>query len=203
MRIGALLCLCACSYAPQAGIADDAPAPEDTPPPDTVAFVCPDDYVALPGAPGGSVYRISGEDGSSSSGSGRSSWVDAEADCRDDGARTHLAIAETETEYKALSDAVSGATRWLGVSDRKTEGTWIPIIGGLESDYVGHWFNNDPDGGCCDATSDCMTLSGVLQASPLGAISIAEPMPCADDNPDNRKGFICECDGREVDPATF
>lgn len=84
------------------------------------AASCPAGYVQLAGLP--SRYRISGGPGTTADPLGRGTWVMAEADCRDDGIGTHLAIAETKAEHDAFVDVVSGASRWLGVTDRKVEG---------------------------------------------------------------------------------
>lgn len=209
MRIGivgiALASAFGCSYSAPGtaatGDGNDGPTSDGAQDSLLDAFVCPSGYAPLTGAPAGSLYRVSG--GPNGTGNtGRSNWVDAQLDCGNDGVGTHLAIPETEEEYQALSDAVSGATRWLGVTDRITEATWIPIIGGTT--FVGHWFGNTPEQGDSGAANnDCMTLCASTRTGPLGTIHIAEAMPCADTDADDARGYICECDGRAVDPATF
>jgi hypothetical protein len=146
---------------------------------------CPTGYVQLAGLP--SRYRISGGDGTTTDSQGRGTWVMAEEDCRNDGAGTHLAIAETQTEHEAFVDVVSGASRWLGVTDRKVEGTWRTITGG--STFFALW-GSPPQ----NESYDCMILTRVPSH---------EDSYCDDPDPQWYKGYICECDGVPVDPAAF
>jgi hypothetical protein len=146
---------------------------------------CPADYVQLAALP--SRYRVSGGPGTSMDPQGRGTWVTAEADCRDDGFGTHLAIAETLAEHTAFVDVVSGASRWLGVTDRKVEGTWKTILGG--STYFALWASPPQE-----ANNDCMMLTRVPSH---------ENTPCDDPRPQFHKGYICECDGAAVDLTAF
>lgn len=147
---------------------------------------CPANYVALGDLP--SRYRVSGGTAANPDPAGRGTWVTAEADCRDDGGGTHLAIAETQAEHDAFVDVVSGATRWLGVTDRKVEGTWKTILGG--STFYATWGSPPPQ----NIDYDCMTLNRGTSH---------EDMPCDDPDPQWHKGYICECDGAAVDLTAF
>jgi hypothetical protein len=146
---------------------------------------CPANYGPLRALP--SRYRVSGGTAASPDLAGRGTWVTAEADCRNDGFGTHLAIAETQAEHDAFVDVISGATRWLGVTDRKIEGTWKTIVGG--STFYALW-GSPPQ----NAPYDCLSLN-------RGAGH--EDMPCADPDPQWHKGYICECDGAAVDLTAF
>jgi len=188
-----ILALTACSFQPPSGggatpggddgnASDDGGASSDG----QAAPTCPDTYKPLPGAP--SLYRLSGDPGTA-----RGTWLEAEADCRDDGTGTHLAIPETELEHEAFVDVLSGASRWLGVSDRRVEGEWIPIIGGTT--WVPHWYNGMPYRG---VLGNCLLLvSNVTE----------EDTPCMGEGtpPSEQwdKGYVCECDGKPVDQTTF
>jgi hypothetical protein len=147
---------------------------------------CPEGYVQLAGLP--SRYRVSGGAGTTSSPQGRGTWVMAEADCRDDGVGTHLAIAETKAENDAFVDVVSGASRWLGVTDRKVQGTWRTITGG--SVFFALWGSPPPK----NDQFDCMILTRVPSS---------EDAICDDPDPQWYRGYICECDGVAVDPTAF
>jgi len=141
---------------------------------------CPASYTDLTGAP--SKYRVVDRAAAGTT------WVGAEQDCRDDGAATHLAIPETQAEHQAFIDVMSGASRWLGVTDRITEDVWLPIIGG-DAGWYAAWAGGTPQN-----QGDCLLLS---------RIPAHEDMPCADPDPAWHEGFICECDGLAVDPTTF
>jgi len=146
---------------------------------------CPAGYMQLAGLP--SRYRVSGGPGTTSDPQGRGTWVSAEADCRRDGVGTHLAIAETQAEHDAFVDVVSGASRWLGVTDRTVEGTWRTITGGTT--FFALW-GPPPE----NDSYDCMILTRVPSH---------EDTRCDDPDPQWSKGYICECDGVAVDLTAF
>jgi len=189
--VGWLVMLGACGFSLTPGTSLDAPVPPDAPvddavdaPLDAYQLVCPPTYAQLGAAPTASTYRVADR------ATAGANWVAAELDCRDDGPRTHLAIAETSAEHILFEDAVSGASTWLGVTDRKAEGTWRPIIGG--SSWFTDWF-----GGAQPANNtnyNCLLLSGP---------NFEEAMPCSSALSQWAMGFICECDGNVVDPTTF
>ena len=169
------VCVAGCSF----GLPDSPPAPLTDAAGDAgdaAGAVCPAGYVMLAGAP--SLYRVV---------DAGTTWEGAQADCADDGTITHLAVPENEAEYLALADVVSGATRWLGVSDRKIEGVWIPIIVNAMG-YFDHWAGSEPN------AQDCLSVNRNTDY---------EAMPCKDPDPQWFKGFFCECDGHAVDPAAF
>ncbi|HWO25023.1 MAG TPA: C-type lectin domain-containing protein [Kofleriaceae bacterium] len=176
MRHAILVLVTACGFhSPRSGDSDasiDAPG-------------CPANYGLLRDLP--SRYRVSGGTAANPDLAGRGTWVTAEADCRNDGFGTHLAIAETQAEHDAFVDVVSGATRWLGVTDRKVEGTWTTLIGG--STFYARW-GSPPQ----NDLYDCLSLNRAIGH---------EDMPCAHPDPQWHKGYICECDGAAVDLTAF
>jgi hypothetical protein len=199
MRPAAFVVLCACDFH-SPGAATDAPvsidsaidAAIDAP---IVPFTCPAGYTTLAGGQAGSLYKVYGGNGTVlGPGPGRGTWLQAEAACRGDGPGIHLAIAESEGEHQAFVDVVSGASRWLGVTDRKTEGTWLPIIGGTT--WVEHWLGGVPMRG---TNGNCLLLTRVQ--------NIEEDTSCAGEGspPSSQwdKGSICECDNHAVDLSTF
>jgi hypothetical protein len=184
MRCLPVLVVAACGFRASGG-----PALDTGPGADAAGSIdaagCPAGYVQLAGLP--SRYRLSGGSGPIGDPLARGTWVMAEADCADDGVGTHLAIAETQAEHEAFVDVVSGASRWLGVTDRKSEGTWRTITGGTT--FFALWSSPPQDTG-----SDCLILTRV--PSHEGSF-------CDDPDPQWHKGYICECDGVAVDPTAF
>lgn len=174
----------ACGFSMPASVGSGSDAATDgSPVPIDVALACPANYKPLPGAP--SMYRVVGGTMAVPT-AGRTTWIGAELDCRDDGTGTHLAIPETQAENQAFVDVLSGASRWLGVTDRKTEGTWVPII--ATTGWFARWAGGVP------GADDCLLLSRT---------SFHEAMPCQSGDPQWNKGFICECDGALVDATSF
>jgi hypothetical protein len=186
VRRAILVLVAACGFdSPGSGNLDASNSPDAPHDAAIDAPGCPADYGPLRDLP--SRYRVSGGTDANPDLAGRGTWVTAEADCRDDGSGTHLAIAETQAEHAAFVDVVSGATRWLGVTDRKVEGTWKTILGG--STFYALWGSppqQDP--------YDCLSLNRGFGH---------EDMPCADPDPQWHKGYICECDGAAVDLTAF
>lgn len=186
MRHAVLVLVAACGFHSPGSSNPDASKNPDAPLDASMdAPGCPANYGPLRDLP--SLYRVSGGTAANPDLAGRGTWVTAEADCRDDGFGTHLAIAETQAEHDAFVDVISGATRWLGVTDRKVEGTWKTIIGG--STFYALWISPPQN-----AAYDCLSLN-------RGAGH--EDMPCDDPDPQWHKGYICECDGAAVDLTAF
>ena len=201
MRVVVLVgSLAACSFAPRGAPSTDPDidAPELDAPTIDAAFACPAGYAPLAGGAAASRYKINGASGppAGGPGPGRGTWLEAEADCRDDGPGTHLAIPETEAEHQAFVDVVSGASRWLGATDRITEGSWLPIIGGTAGFVQTHWIAGVPG---INAISNCLLLTRVQD--------LDEATPCNGEGqlPSEQwdKGYICECDREPVDQTTF
>ncbi len=160
--------------------ADAAPdAVPDADPPDAApdaapdASPCPDGYAPITGAPAGSQYRVvtSGK-----------SWIDAEHDCEDDGATSHLAILADDAERDAVRGAVSGQA-WLGVTDIVAEGTWLEVTSGLAA--YRPWNSNEPNDLFGE---DCVELDG-------GGFN--------DEGCGNANVYVCECDGLAANPLAY
>ncbi len=153
------------------------------------ARTCPSGYAPLPGTTGSS-YRVAGGPQPGASPAqllARTNWIDAEIACEVEG--THLAIAETDAEHQAFVDVVSGASRWLGVTDRVQQDLWIPVVGGTS--WVPHWSGGGPSG-----SGRCVLLTRV-------GFMGEEATPCADPDLQWVKGYICECDGHPVDHSAY
>ena len=119
-----LVTLAGCSFYLPGGSELDAPVVRDAPvdaPVDAFLVPCPITYGQLGPTATASSYRLVDR------ASAGANWVTAELDCRDDGPRTHLAIAETAAEHVIFEDAVSGASLWLGVTDRKVDVDHVAI----------------------------------------------------------------------------
>jgi hypothetical protein len=191
VRYGALLALGACSFDVPAGAidapsrdarADGPPAdvlPIDAPPIDAPlpppidappdAFACPPGYVAS----GGSLYRFV---------TTPKAWLDAETDCDDDGAGTHLAIAPTSAELATIDAMTTASTTWVGLSDR-TKMLWQWVDGSL--------------GPVLDATNFGRCGSYYNAAGNNGSKHLQ------DEDCTRTKNFMCECDMIEPDPTAF
>jgi hypothetical protein len=157
----------------------DAPVvpPDANEPPDAMlppdAAGCPGGYEQLEGST--SWYRVQQTP---------AVWVDAEADCENDGPGTHLVIVDSAAEYAPINAAFFGQL-WVGVTDRVTEGTFVtvtgaiptylPFGGGQPDDFFGQDCLRWGDGGGVDDI-DCLS---------------------------NQLGYVCECDGVAPDPAAY
>ena len=135
---------------------------------------CPDGYIQLPGF--GTRHRFVASP---------AEWPEAEADCEDDSIgpqhyATHLVVlAGGGIERGAL--ALFGNDMWVGLTDLADDD---------EFEYVTDQEVVDGLGPSNNATDrDCVRLKGT------GAL---EARDCEEDNI-----YICECDGREPDPARF
>lgn len=143
----------------------DAPA-SDAP---ADAATCPTSYAAVPGQL--SHYRIVPTP---------QTWSLAEADCEDDGVGTHLAVVDTMAEDAAV-DALTGASIWFGLTDRKVEGTprWVTGATPTYTNYGGP--GNTAAYDCSGiyqgkwAWGDCTTLIR----------------------------YVCECDGMAAQPTAY
>jgi lectin-like protein len=161
--------------------ADAAPAdatlgPDATLIPDAhVPAPCPDDYAPL-GADG-TVYRL---------GFGILNWDLAEADCEDDGDGTHLVVIEDEDELDQVTDMIGVGTAWVGVTDRIEEDQWLTVFG--EEAEVQPWGGGEPND--ANGGEDCVELH-------------APPRKFNDVGCGKPNRYVCECDGREPDPAAF
>ncbi|MFN0250604.1 MAG: C-type lectin domain-containing protein [Kofleriaceae bacterium] len=138
---------------------------------DGAMVTCPGNYTMLVGAPTTSRYRtVNNSEG----------WDAAQAACLSDG--HHLAIPDDENELTALYTALVTQNIWIGVTDRITEGTYLRVIGGVQS-YL-PWSPGEPD------PEDCIFIDG------LSALLVAQD--CG-----SGRRYICECDGALTDPASY
>lgn len=133
-----------------------------------VALVCPASYVeVLPGV----CHRRFGT---------MLPWAEAEARCEQDGA--HLVVPSSLAEAKLAANPMTGLG-WLGVTDRRTEGTFRTVTGS-PLPYSG-WRGQPPR----TEPLDCV----------FGDINgLFEEGPCEFSFP-----FSCEYDGAAADPTAF
>jgi len=133
---------------------DGAP-PGDAPATDAAAdapAMCPASYAAVTGQT--SHYRTV---------TTAQTWINAELDCEDDGTGTHLAVVDNVAEHTAV-DALTGASIWFGLTDRKVEATprWVTGATPTYTNYGGA--NNTGPYDCAGiyqgkwAWGDCTTL---------------------------------------------
>jgi hypothetical protein len=158
---------------------EDAPrdAPLDTSP--DAPSACPSTYATAPNTL--SRYRL---------GNQNMEWRQAAADCADDGATTHLAVLSNANELSGTTFLLGGA-RWIGLSDTKTEGTFITITAENTMGYPpttgAPWGTGEPSAE--NAEVDCVLVDN-------GPVLKAESCTL------NRE-FICECDTFANDPARY
>lgn len=174
----------------------DAPPP-DAPPPDAPP-ACPGNYTTS----GGSAYRPV------NSGIGSVSWAEAEADCEDDGAGTHLLVIDNQGENNAITEFLAGSNGlgaiddiWIGITDRAQEGHFLTVTGtpvctctddqctSCAGPGYTSWNMGEPNN--ADGEEDC----GEMLDDGTGPWNDRE---CGDDN-----DYICECDGLAPDPSAY
>jgi len=140
-----------------------------------VSLTCPASYAGqLQGS--GSRYRVVDQP---------APWLDAQRDCADDGAGTHLAVVGSELERSGLRTLFQDDL-WIGFSDRVAEGSFRWVTG-ASSAFTG-WASGQPDGQ--DASQDCVEQKHMMQSW--------HDQPCTD-----LLAYVCECDGVAADPATY
>ena len=107
------------------------------------------------------------------------SWLDAQAACKSHLAgATHLIVLSTPAEVTYMASQLG----WVGLSDRTTENQFATVTG--ETGDQRPWESGQPDNG--SGSEDCVhMISG-------GALN--------DDQCDNGKRFVCECDGKMSTP---
>lgn len=111
------------------------------------------------------------------------SWTQAQAACVADG--QHLAIYDDALERSIVPFLLPLDDQWLGVTDRITLGTWRTVTG-APATYL-PWSSGEPD---------VSSLERCVEAeSP--AFEIID-QDCA-----SGRRYICECDGRATDPASY
>jgi hypothetical protein len=138
---------------------------------DAAASDCPFDYVITSNA---SKYRLVPSN---------ANWLSAQNDCANDGAFTHLVVANDAAELAVVDQLVDG-TAWIGASDRTTEGTWRAVTGGVAPHLP--WADNQPDDFFGE---DC------AEYYESGAFNDVD---CGVQHP-----YVCECDGTPPDPSSY
>lgn len=131
---------------------------------------CPSTYTAISGQT--SLYRTV---------TTQRAWLAAELDCEDDGSGTHLAVIESAAEHAAV-DALTGASIWFGLNDRKTENTelWVTNSAPVYMHAIGTVDNT--------SNYDC---AGIYQSAWVwGDCTTAIE-------------YVCECDGAAAAPASY
>lgn len=109
-------------------------------------------------------------------------WVNAQADCKDDVLdATHLIVLTTTAEVTYM-DALLGNDAWIGLSDRVTEGTFVTVTG--EPDDQRPFRPGEPNNG--NGNEDCVVMAGG------GGL---DDRPCG-----NTHRYLCECDGQPSTP---
>lgn len=109
-------------------------------------------------------------------------WLNAQADCKDDVAdATHLIVLSTTAEVTYM-DTLLANDAWIGLSDRAAEGTFVTVTG--ETDDQRPFRPGEPNNG--DGGEDCVVMRG------NGGL---DDVPCG-----NGFRYICECDGRPSTP---
>ncbi len=112
-------------------------------------------------------------------------WLDAQNDCGDDGAATHLVVLGTEQERTGVV-ALIGDSVWIGLTDRETEGMfrWVTRAPSTFEAFA----NGQPDGSTAeDCVEQKRTMGGAWHDQPC-------TLPF---------GYVCECDGVAADPTAF
>jgi Lectin C-type domain len=128
---------------------------------------CPLNYARLGQA--GNVYRL---------GNDQSKWVEAELDCEDDGAGTHLAVIENNAELQLVSSLLGVGDGWIGVFEAGD--TFVTVLGGNATFLP--FLAGEPDE---NGPSACVTLVGNQHGF-------------ADDKCVKKHRYVCECDGNEA-----
>jgi hypothetical protein len=157
---------------------DDAPvgdAGHDALPPDpqpdaATPASCPASYTLHDPARPASYYRLE---------SASTSWAGAEALCEADGPTSHLIVLDDDAE-RAWAFARNTSDQWAGISDRISEGTWLPVTD------QSIWFAGTAAGNV--PPRDCLVIKQADTAADM----------CSAGHP-----YLCECDGYTVQPDQF
>ena len=105
-------------------------------------------------------------------------WLDSEQACEaDESGATHLAIVDSMTELDAIRPLLGSAT-WIGLADRRVEGTWRWVDGATQAPMGPPWKIGEPSHGGED---NC------------GLVDMAAHFDAVNCN--DAKPYLCECDG--------
>lgn len=154
--------------APPADASPDAPPPDRQP--DAGTAGCPASYTLHDPARPASYYRLE---------TASTSWAGAEALCEADGPTSHLIVLDDDAE-RAWAFARNTSDQWAGISDRISEGTWLPVTD------QSIWFAGTAAGNV--PPKDCLLIKQTDTAADM----------CSTGHP-----YLCECDGYAVQPDQF
>jgi hypothetical protein len=144
----------------------------DAPQLDAPALVCAASYTLVAGT---SFYRVGAA----------TSWTEAEAACESDGVGMHLAVIADFVEQQKIEGFVGGMLdTWIGVTDRKTDNTFLDVTGGATT-YL-PWAANFPN----FAGAGCVFLDPAARKYHDGACT-------------QLLEYVCECDLVAADPASY
>jgi len=153
-------------------LSNDAPKVIDAPP-DAFEPGCAASYTLIAGT---SMYRLAPTS---------AAWLDAEAACEADGVGMHLPVIQNYLEQKMIESFLDPApAAWVGVSDRKTDDSFLHVTGGGES-YL-PWGATFPS----FVGPGCVILDPVARTYRDGDCSQSLP-------------YVCECDQISVDPTSY
>ncbi|TMQ16740.1 MAG: C-type lectin domain-containing protein [Deltaproteobacteria bacterium] len=109
-------------------------------------------------------------------------WLDAVRRCEQDGRGTHLLLIDDSFEAMTVKNLASGATIWIGISDRTVDNYFLKVTGQVA--YTGQGPSPAlPGPGCIDVDESAGT---------------AHEVSC-----DMMLSFVCECDFMPADPASY
>jgi hypothetical protein len=145
--------------------------------------LAPDGYeLALAGRP--SCYRVDADP---------EWWIDAQADCVDDGTGTHLVVLDDLAENAFIHRIKSpGQNVWIGVSDRVDEGVyrWVTAQGTTILPLPWH------TGKGTNGSEDCVELRD--------ADALWNDHDCFDAfNASYKRRYVCEYDGVAAEPTNY
>lgn len=180
-----------CQFDTRAAAYTDAGTPlppdggDDAPPADGPVEVaptdCPADYVAVPGAPIASKYKV--RDAKESWGNARSiCWLEADENAV---SRTHLVALETPGEFAAIASIYDNAEHHLGLTKFNLEGQWQWVTGVPADMDLVPWADGEPSG-----PASCAQIEEM--SGPQGSGDVMRVTPAACTSNHERK-FVCEC----------
>jgi len=117
-------------------------------------------------------------------------WPAAAADCADAPGKTHLAVlGPTDAERSELSNAIGSNAAWLGLSDRRTQNTYLWVTSEDTMGYPNNlpWVNN---------------MTGGTQSGDCVFARTTADLDTADCNL-AMHSFVCECDAFADDPTRY
>jgi len=140
-------------------------------------LMCPATYLLSDAGHPGSLYRKT---------TASSSWAAAEQDCEDDQVAsvtgpTHLLVLDDQNEG-VYAWSLNNSNQWLGATDIKTEGTWLPVTDQLGTFSGGASGNN--------ASKNCLMTKDASGQTSADTCTTGHP-------------YLCECDRYAPDPDNY